>query len=309
MSRFLLVLAAASCLSGSLLAFAANAADFADEAIEVGGALRRYLVHDFSDGRETALVLVLHGGGGNGENAADQTGFDRVAEREGLVAVYPYGSGGLLDNALLTWNAGHCCSYAMRANVDDVAFISALIDELVAARSVDPARVFVTGLSNGGMMSHRLGRELPGKITAIAPVIASLFGDEPRLPASMPVLIVNGAEDGIVRPEGGPLGPGGRLGGRAAARAADAPSLPITSQADYWAEVNACEDRSETQTEAYRLATYTGCRDGAAVHHYIVKGNGHAWPGGRAPRAAADTPVDTVDVNELIWAFFSRFSR
>jgi polyhydroxybutyrate depolymerase len=279
MSSLRPLLTAFFCLACVVAALPANAAEQSDQTLDVAGTERRYLVHDYSDGEPAALVLVLHGGGGNGRNAAEQTGFDRIAEREGLIAVYPFGSGGLRDNALLTWNAGHCCAYAMRENVDDVAFISALIDELIANRSVDPARVFVTGLSNGGMMSHRLGRELPDKITAIAPVIASLFGDEPKTAAAQPVLIVNGADDSVVRPEGGELGLAERLGQRAAGRAADAPTLTIA----------------------------TGCRGGAEVRHYVIDGSGHAWPGGTSPRAAADPAIDSVDLNELIWDFFGRF--
>lgn len=297
---------AALCVTSFMVAGpAAFSAELTDERIDIGGVERRYLVHDFSEGRETALVLVLHGGGGSGENAVSQTGFDRVAEREGLIAVYPYGSGGLTDNLLLTWNAGHCCAYAMRERIDDVAFISALIDELIATRSVDLKRVYVTGLSNGGMMSHRLGRELPDKIAAIAPVIASLFGDEPRASVPMPVLIVNGGADSIVTPEGGPLGLERRLGQRAVDRAADAPTRPISSQAAYWAEINGCTDRVDSETEVFTLSAWSGCREGADVQHYVIKGSGHAWPGGTAPRNAADRPVDTIDINELIWSFFS----
>ena len=296
-----------SCLACVITAVPATAAELGDATIDVAGTERRYLVHDYSDGEPTALVFVLHGGGGNGENAAEQTGFDRVAEREGLIAVYPYGSGGLLDNVLLTWNAGHCCAFAMRENVDDVAFFSALIDELIATRSVDPERVYVTGLSNGGMLSHRLGRELPDKITAIAPVIASLFGGEPTTPAAMPVLIVNGVDDTVVRPEGGELGLAQRLGRRAAGRTADAPTLPISSQFDYWAEVDGCTARASETTDAWSLTIATGCRDGAEVRHYLINGSGHAWPGGTAPRSEADPAIDSVDINELIWAFFSRF--
>lgn len=307
MTKFCPVLPAAFCLAGLIAAIPATAAEMIDARIDIAGDERRYLIHDYSDGEPAALVLILHGGGGNGQNAAEQTGFDRIAEREGLIAVYPYGSGGLLDNALLTWNAGHCCAYALRENVDDVAFFAALIDELIATRSVDPARVYVTGLSNGGMMTHRLGRELPDRITAIAPVIASLFGGEAETPAAMPVLIVNGADDTIVRPEGGPLGLERRLGQRAAARTADAPTLPIATQLDYWAAVDACTGRATETTAVWTLTLASGCRDGAEVRHYVINGSGHAWPGGTAPRAAADPAIDAVDLNELIWDFFSRF--
>ena len=97
---------------------------------------------------------------------SDETIDVAGTERGPLIAVYSYGSGGLVDNALLTWDADHCCTHAMCENVNDVAFFSALIDELVATRSVDRDRVFVPGLPNGGMMSHRLGRELPDKETS-----------------------------------------------------------------------------------------------------------------------------------------------
>ncbi|MGV3591646.1 MAG: hypothetical protein ACO1PZ_08135 [Gammaproteobacteria bacterium] len=106
-----------------LLPMLANAAAYSDETLSVDGRLRRYLVHDFSGSEPAPLVILLHGGGGNGENMVEQTGFDAVAAREGLVAVYPYGTSALFDNVLLTWNAGHCCSHAMREDVDDVRFI------------------------------------------------------------------------------------------------------------------------------------------------------------------------------------------
>ncbi|MDY6981748.1 MAG: PHB depolymerase family esterase, partial [Pseudomonadota bacterium] len=267
----------------------------------------RFLVHDFAGPEPAPLVILLHGGGGNGENMVMQTGFDTVAEREGLIAVYPYGSSALFDNALLTWNAGHCCSYAMRENVDDVRFISLLIDTLVATGRVDPERVYVTGLSNGGMLTHRLGRELPHKIAAIAPVISSLFGDEPVQSLAMPTLIINGADDRIVKPEGGELGVsvgGGLIGGRAA----DRPALPITRQGEYWAAVNGCSSHTDTASSVWTLRSYESCI-GGAVQSYAVEDNGHAWPGGTAPRPDADQPTQAVDANELIWDFFRQQHR
>jgi polyhydroxybutyrate depolymerase len=308
-SRLPYLAALTVCCTAMGAAASAVAADFADERMEIEGRTRRYLVHDFSNGNQTALVILLHGGGGNGQNAAEQTGFDRVAEREGLIAVYPYGSGELLDNVLLTWNAGNCCAYAMRERIDDVAFIAALIDRLIASRKVDPKRVYVTGLSNGGMMTHRLGRELPDRITAIAPVIASLFGGEPPARAPLPVMIVNGATDTVVKPEGGELGLRQRLGRRAADRAANAPTLPIASQLDYWAEADGCTRRTTENSAGYALTIASGCRDGSEVRHYVIADNGHAWPGGTAPRRAADPPVDSIEINELIWDFFRRFTR
>ena len=155
-----------------------------DETLQHDGRARRFLVHDFSGGRPAPVVIVLHGGGGNPENAVNMTQFDVVAAREKLIAVYPGGTGGLPGGRVLTWNAGHCCAYAMRQKVDDAGFLGALIDRLVSAGKADPDRVYVTGMSNGGMMSHVMGRALPGKVAAIAPVVGALFGDEP--PSSRP---------------------------------------------------------------------------------------------------------------------------
>lgn len=287
-----------------LLAPSAQAAAFSEETLLVDGRERRFLVHDYSGGATTALVIVLHGGGGNGANAAEQTGFDRIAEREGLVAVYPYGTGNRED-ALLSWNAGNCCVYAMRQNVDDVHFIDRLIDHLLATRSIDPARVYATGLSNGGMLTHRLGIELGERLAAIAPVISGIFGDEPLRELSLPVLVITGAEDRSVRPEGGY--PGGIAS--LIPFSAERPLLPASAQSAYWAAVNDCADPTYSSNDSYQLTHYVHCRNSAEVAHYVVLGSGHSWPGGTAPRAGADTPVDHFDANEVIWAFFARHTR
>lgn len=272
------------------------------------GLKRSYVVHDFSAGQRTSLVIMLHGGGGNAENVAEQTGFDRVAQREKLIVVYPNGSGRRQDK-LLTWNAGHCCAYAMQNKIDDVGFISALIDRLLAQYPIDPARVYVTGLSNGGMMTHRLGYMLPNKIAAIAPVIAALFGDEPAPARPMPTLIINGAVDETVPPKGGKLGSMGSsrpLMRRILGQAADRPVLPAVAQIDYWAHANGCQKTTTTQLINALWIQHTDCKLDADVQFYSVSNNGHAWPGGRAPREGAAKPVADFDASEVIWAFFKQ---
>src|SRR5262249_42937244 len=91
---------------------ASIAGSLTEERIAHDGRNRRFLVHDFSGGKRAPVVIVLHGGGGHAENAADMTQFDVVAQRERFIAVYPDGTGGTPGGRLLTWNAGHCCSYA-----------------------------------------------------------------------------------------------------------------------------------------------------------------------------------------------------
>jgi polyhydroxybutyrate depolymerase len=260
-------------------------------------------VHDFSGKEPTALVILLHGGGGNGNNMAEQTGFDAVARREQLIAVYPFGDG-VLPNSLLTWNGGHCCAYSIRNKIDDVAFLSQLIDHLIKTRKVDPDRVYLTGLSNGGMMSHTAGIALHDKLAAIAPVISSMWGDEPATTFTLPVLIINGADDERVKVNGGEL-----QGFGFARKPADKPTLPITSQRDYWAKVNGCNEYTDSETDAYQLRRYTDCKHHGDVEAYVVKHNGHAWPGGTKPRGLADEPAKNFNANEVIWDFFRQHTR
>ena len=271
------------------------------------GRTRTYLVHDFSRGARAPVIIVLHGGGGNAENAVTMSGFDRIAQREGLIAVYPNGTSGREGGRLLTWNAGHCCAAAMNARVDDVGFVAAIVERLVAQRRADPSRIYVTGMSNGAMMTHRLGRELSTKIAAIAPVVGAVFGDERPPAAPVPAFIIVGAADRIVPGAGGPLQLRLFLGGKSAA---DREVAPAIDQAVYWARANGCGEPTRNQTRASTVLEWTSCTSGAPVVFHTVTGNGHAWPGGQPGRAGADRPSSDFNASEAMWAFFrERASR
>jgi polyhydroxybutyrate depolymerase len=248
------------------------------------------------------LVLVLHGGGGNAANAEKMTGFTAKAAKEGFIVVYPEGTGRLHDK-LLTWNAGHCCGYAMNNRVNDVAFINALIDQLIADYPVDPTRIYVTGMSNGGMMTHRLGIELSNRFAAIAPVVGTLFGDEhkPRQPVS--AIMLNGMLDKFVPNQGGP--PGGRFTG-----AWDGtPTRPAVEQAAFWANANGCTGSPEKHDDGPYILWQYRCPTGRAVEIYLVKDNGHAWPGGQAGTRGGDQPSSSLNGTDVIWEFFKSHAQ
>ena len=300
------VAALALAIVASLLAIAAVArgqlAPPAEErTLMHDGRPRTYLVHDFGIGRPAPVVIVLHGGGGNAGNAVRMTGFDRVAARDRFIAVYPEGTSAQAGSRLLTWNAGHCCAAAMELRVDDVGFIGAVIDGLVASGRADASRVYVTGMSNGAMLAHRIGRELTTKVAAIAPVVGAVFGDEPPPRGPMPAFIVTGAADRIVPAAGGPLTVRLLLGRR---QAADRDVAPALAQATYWARHNGCGAPTASETSAFRLSTWTDCRRGAPVRFYSVTGNGRAWPGGQHGRSGADAPSPAFDATGEMWAFF-----
>ncbi|GAA0275545.1 alpha/beta hydrolase family esterase [Cryptosporangium japonicum] len=247
---------------------------------------RTYRVHGTGD----TVVIVLHGGGGNGAQVAEQTGFDALADREGFRAVYPDGSG---RSNLLTWNAGTCCAYARDQGVDDVGFIRALIDEL------DADRVFVTGFSNGAMLTYRLGCELADRITAIAPVSGAL--DVPSCTPSrpLPVYVIHGDADEVVPYAGG-------VSTRRPANEERAGSHPPVSFAvKTWVGVDRCSGTpTRTVSGVVTSERYDSCAPGVQVWLDTIAGGEHAWPGGAAGRRGADQPAD-FDASAAIWGFFA----
>jgi len=265
------------------------------------GIERSYVIHIPRDlakhTRLVPLVLVLHGGGGNADNAARMTGFSGKAEKENFIVVYPEGTG-RFKGKLLTWNAGHCCGYAMKNRADDVGFINELIDKLIKDYPVDAKRVYATGMSNGGMMTHRLGIELSNKFAAIAPVVATLFGDEIKPQHPVSALMLNGMLDKSVPSLGGP--PGGRFPDAWDGTLAK----PALEQAAFWAKADGCANASDrVDREAFILTQYH-CPAGRAVEIYLIKDNGHAWPGGQQGSRMGDEPSPSLDGTDVIWAFF-----
>jgi polyhydroxybutyrate depolymerase len=264
------------------------------------GVTRSYVIRipaNLSARTRVPLVLVLHGGGGDAGNAERMTGFTAKANSEGFIVAYPEGTS-RLGARLLTWNAGHCCGYAMTNRVRDVEFIGTLLDTLLATYPIDPARVYVTGMSNGGMMAHRLGIELSGRIAAIAPVVATVFGDERGPQHPVAALMLNGILDGSVPHKGGP--PDGRFPG-----AWDgAPAKPALAQGEFWAAADGCDGSPETTEDAQSIRTLYRCPRGRAVELHLVKNNGHAWPGGERGSRLGDVPSPTFHATDVIWDFF-----
>jgi polyhydroxybutyrate depolymerase len=272
-------------------------------ALTVGGHERTYLLHlpqAYDGKRLLPLVIVLHGGGGNARNAVGMTGFSAKADREGFVAVYPNGSG-RLKTRLLTWNSGNCCGYALDNDVDDVGFIRALIDELERTRAIDPKRVYATGMSNGGMMTYRVGCELSDKIAAIAPVAGALNVENCQPMSPVSVIAFHGTADEHVLYDGG-----------APIRKVDPHARVDKSVAyamSFWVKDDGCSATPQrSEKGSIRTETYGGGKDGTEVVLYTVVGGGHGWPGGRAYLAGTE-PTKEISATDLMWDFFVRHPK
>ncbi len=266
--------------------------------LDVAGLARSYRLHapPADDGRSPRpLLLMFHGGGGSGRQfETNSSRMDAVADARGFFAVYPDGTG-----TLRTWNGVGCCGYAVENDVDDVAFVSALLDELAASACIDLRRVYASGMSNGGIFSHRLGCELSDRIAAIAPVAGTdLTTCTPARP--VPVMHIHGTADGHVPYDGGVgCGPS----------AADFTSVPETIAR--WEARNGCSAEHDVYlTEGDgRCTRARGCRNGADVVLCNVAGGGHSWPGGEPPADLVACPGNggqstTFSASEVVARFF-----
>ncbi len=263
----------------------------------------RVVVPEEIDGQDgVSAVLVLHGGGGNIDKTVEQTRFDDLAREEHFLAVYPQGNGSrlrLLNIDGYTWNAGGCCGEAADDDVDDVAFLVAVIDELEAEFGADPDQVFATGISNGGMMAYRLACEAADRVAAVAPVSATLFVDcSPSEPVSL--LHIHGLADRNVRFEGGRNTKG--------IVRQDRP--PVLGGIDTFLSADGCGDESTvTEDPPLSTETWSDCDAGTAVELLTIEDGGHSWPGGEQLARFLDEPSDALDASPAIWDFFAEHPR
>lgn len=276
--------------------------------LEHDGLLREATLHlppDYS-GEALPLVLVIHGGGGNMDGITESTQFSPLADMEGFAVLYPQGVSRIIRAG--TWNGAHCCGYAHREGIDDVGFLVTLIERLIDEGLADPERIYATGMSNGGIMSYRLGAEHPEFFAAIAPVAGAIGGQQtPASPfeqivqpaQALPILITHGLLDTNV------MYVGGETQGLEKGRI----DMSVAEAATFWATANSCDAEPQIETSAdgtVTTATYQNCE--ATVILITVNDGGHSWPGSPAGRRG-DPPSQSFDATAAIWDFFQQHSR
>ncbi|HZO14509.1 MAG TPA: PHB depolymerase family esterase [Polyangiaceae bacterium] len=224
------------------------------------------------------LVFDFHGYTSNKDQQEQVSGIAALGETEGFAVVRPNGIGS-------SWNAGDfCCGQAQSEGLDDVGLMRAIVAEVSAAMCIDPARVYATGLSNGGALSHRIACEAADVFAAVAPVSYPLdFDPFDKCQPSRPIAVMHshGAGDVIVPYDGSFY----------------QPSTPESFA--YWGQVNGC---SGMPVETYAkddsvCQTYEQCGGGVEVTLCTIDG-GHILYNNN----------DAVPVADLIWGFLSRFT-
>ncbi len=255
------------------------------------GLERSYLVYvpeGYDPTQPAPLVLSLHGFTSNARQQVNISQWNPVADEHGFLVVYPQGTG-----FPLRWHSGQALFESQRA-VDDVGFINALLDQLIEDFCVDTARIYISGLSNGGGMSHRLACEMAERVAAIGGVAGAYHPGacEPARP--VPVIAFHGTADDIVPYAGG--------GGR------DIVLPSIEAWAAGWGARNGCDAAPEALEPVGVVSgvEYVDCDDDASVVLYTIAGGGHTWPGGaELPAFIVGVTNDDVNASEIMWEFFT----
>ncbi len=223
---------------------------------------------DLEPGEEVPLVVVIHGFAVDRFVMKAAADWEEAVAEDRFIAVFPQGSLG-------SWNAGACCPPATLVKAGDVGFIDRVIADVESQEHVDEDRIYVTGFSNGAMMSYFYACTRPDVVAAILPMAGmNVGGCESE--AAIPTRNLHGDPDPSV-PYDGSLGAASIIAGRAF------PSVP-DSVAD-WAESQGCDPDPDVSTVGQgptevETTTYSGCDDGSTVEAIRYPGNGHGWPTG-----------------------------
>ena len=282
--------------------------------LEFDGQTRSYRLHvptAYSSEKVYPLVLVLHGGSGNAEQIEKTTGMSDKSDKEGFLVGYPDGTGRL--NNVYVWNAGFCCGSAYENNVDDVGFIKALINDVKSSYEIDTDRIYITGFSNGAMMTHRLGSELSDLIAAIAPVSGAIGGKFlansqlytiPEPVNNVPVLAFHGKNDDVVPYDGGL--PPRVVRGNAYSFAS------VADAVEAWLSFNQNSSAAEETTSSNGniiVKKYSGGSNNAEVVLYTIVDGLHAWPGAQWVRPKAEQPTYDIIATDIIWDYFKNHPK
>jgi polyhydroxybutyrate depolymerase len=203
------------------------------------------------------LVVMLHGGFGSAQQAERAYGWDQLADSAKFVVAYPDGVG-------RAWNVSGCCGRPAQENIDDVGFITAVVNDISGNVGVDAKRVYATGISNGGMMSYTLACNT-GTYAAIGPDSATQL-DACESPHPTSVMHIHGTADRLIRYGGGP--------GMGVAHI-DGPAVPDLNS--FWRNVDQCGAPAVSTNGAVTTST-ADCADGRNVVLMTVDGGGHEWP-------------------------------
>lgn len=266
--------------------------------LSVDGRARKYLVWDA--GKGAPVVLSLHGRAGTMAGQEKLASLLPIARREKFTLVIP---AGLHES----WHDARDYGPSAEEGVDDVKFISALIDELIARRGADPKRVYVVGMSNGGFMALTLACRLSEKLAGAAAItgqVAKKLELDCPMKKPLPIALFLGTEDPLVPFKGGMVA---RVRGETLGARESAAFLASKNGCTAEPTVAVLPDTDPADGTKVSLTRYAGGQCQAPLNLYVIEGGGHTWPGGwqyAMERLIGKTSRD-LNASEVSWAFFA----
>lgn len=228
---------------------------------------------DYTGDSALPLIVLLHGYGSNGGRQNSYMGFSELVDDYDFLLVAPDGTEESQGNGSRFWNASEACCNFYESDVDDVAYVMSIIDEMKSRYNVDDRRVYLVGHSNGGFMSYRMAYEHAPEIAAIASLAgASHITNREPPEAAINILQIHGTADGTIAYQGGDI------------RDNRYPSAMRTVQ--QWASYNDCEnsgaaremrdlDASLPGYETGVLKFNIGCRAGGTSELWTIAAGTH----------------------------------
>lgn len=274
-------------------------------------------------GQPLPLVLNLHGATQNGQLEEITSDMDPNADQNGYLVAYPDGTriakvltpDPVAKNAQYGWNAGSCCGLPVTKHINDVGFLLRVIADIAARTPVDLRRVYMTGISNGGMMAYAMAAEASGHVAAISSVSGQVEIPVIHPTRAVPTMEFHSVDDPIAKYNGTP-NPNPLL------------HLSVMQGIDQWVKADGCSPKPHTGLtivgatgsisvgETATPITYGGCRSGSEVALWRFTGSGHVWPGSplnTGPKktwilAGVGRGIILVNADEAMWQFFDKYS-
>lgn len=242
------------------------------------------------------LMIFLHGGFGSADHSYENIGFNEVADKNQFIVAYPNGTSIRAGRNFRVWNAGQCCGPAQKNNVNDVHFIEMMIKEIIQKYPVDPKRVYVSGMSNGAMMTYRLVCELPELITAAIPVSGVIEIDNCKAGQNIPLMHIHGTADASIQFNGGKSPRTGDIIHR---------SVPETMK--IITQLRHCPEPKINKLSHGDTETRYECQEAPVILYTILNGE-HTWPGGASWRNKIKNK-GAFSASEEAWKFAKTFTK
>ncbi len=326
------------CMAALFFTYGAQAQE-TKERVTVYNVDRTYTVRlpkGYDHANKYPVVILLHGMNQQASDMEGLTRFNELADKSAIIAVYPSALNGRWNVGVRAperqpmqqppmGRGGHRGGFGFPGmggypypsegqrqrrgeeqnqtpQADDIEFLNRMLDKIAGKYSVDATRIYATGLSEGGLMTIKVGCSMADRIAAIAPVGAAMPKTMVCLPSRpISVVMINGTSDPVVPHDGG------------TEHNLQLPVVSVADSAKAWAKIDRCAEKpTQNKLPAHekggmetKVETYDDCHEGAQVVSYVVKGGGNTWPGGQqyeVEKQVGKTSQD-LDANETIWNF------